>query len=95
MGTVAAGAVARSILGLAQPMILTGLLLYLRSMISMFFLGCLGRLVLAGGSLAICFANITGYSCCRASPWGWSPSAGRPSAWATTGSSASPCGTPC
>ena len=37
MGTVAAGALARSIQGLAQPMILTGLLLYLRSMISMFF----------------------------------------------------------
>ena len=62
MGTVAAGAVACSILGLAQPMILTGLLLYLRSMISMLFLGRLGGLALAGGSLAIGFANITGYS---------------------------------
>ncbi|CAN0907519.1 Protein DETOXIFICATION 49 [Linum grandiflorum] len=43
-------------------MILTGLLLYSRSMISMLFLGRLGDLPLAGGSLAIGFANITGYS---------------------------------
>ncbi|PKA61123.1 MATE efflux family protein 5 [Apostasia shenzhenica] len=52
----------RSILGLSVPMVLTGLLLYSRSMISMFFLGRLGSLPLAGGSLAIGFANITGYS---------------------------------
>ncbi|KAK7314965.1 hypothetical protein VNO77_33497 [Canavalia gladiata] len=44
------------------PMILTGLLLYCRSMISMLFLGHLGELALAGGSLALGFANITGYS---------------------------------
>ena len=43
-------------------MILTGLLLYCRSMISMLFLGRLGELALAGGSLAVGFANITGYS---------------------------------
>jgi MATE family multidrug resistance protein len=61
MSAGAAGAEARSILGLALPMILTGLLLYLRSMISMLFLGRLGGLALAGGSLAIGFANITGY----------------------------------
>lgn len=53
---------ARSILALSFPMILSGLLLYLRSMISMLFLGRLGRLPLAGGSLALGFANITGYS---------------------------------
>ncbi|CAN0907518.1 Protein DETOXIFICATION 49 [Linum grandiflorum] len=47
---------------ISLPMILTGLLLYSRSMISMLFLGRLGDLPLAGGSLAIGFANITGYS---------------------------------
>ncbi|KAL9163397.1 hypothetical protein ABFS82_06G037800 [Erythranthe guttata] len=51
-----------SISKIAFPMILTGLLLYSRSMISMLFLGRLGDLALAGGSLAIGFANITGYS---------------------------------
>ncbi|KAK1361063.1 hypothetical protein POM88_045537 [Heracleum sosnowskyi] len=43
-------------------MILIGLLLYSRSMISMLYLGQLGELTLAGGSLAVGFANITGYS---------------------------------
>ncbi|XP_071732665.1 protein DETOXIFICATION 49-like [Rutidosis leptorrhynchoides] len=47
---------------IAIPMIITGLILYSRSMISMLFLGRLGELPLAGGSLAIGFANITGYS---------------------------------
>lgn len=51
-----------SISKIAFPMILTGLLLYCRSMISMLFLGHLGDLALAGGSLAVGFANITGYS---------------------------------
>ncbi|XP_010061388.2 protein DETOXIFICATION 49 [Eucalyptus grandis] len=52
----------RAIAQIALPMILTGLLLYCRSMISMLFLGGLGELALAGGSLALGFANITGYS---------------------------------
>jgi multidrug resistance protein, MATE family len=52
----------RSILTLSFPMILSGILLYLRSMISMLFLGQLGRLSLAGGALSLGFANITGYS---------------------------------
>ncbi|KAJ0714001.1 putative multi antimicrobial extrusion protein [Helianthus annuus] len=47
---------------IAIPMILTGILMYSRSMISMLFLGHLGELSLAGGSLAVGFANITGYS---------------------------------
>lgn len=51
-----------SIAEIAFPMMLTGLLLYPRSMISMVFLGRLGELALAGGSLAVGFANITGYS---------------------------------
>ncbi|KAJ8766212.1 hypothetical protein K2173_021729 [Erythroxylum novogranatense] len=53
---------AKCIANIALPMILTGLMLYSRSMISMLFLGHLGELALAGGSLAIGFANITGYS---------------------------------
>ncbi|XP_047342326.1 protein DETOXIFICATION 49-like [Impatiens glandulifera] len=53
---------AKSIASISFPMILTGLLLYSRSMISMLFLGRLGDLSLAGGSLAVGFANISGYS---------------------------------
>ncbi|KAI3414684.1 uncharacterized protein J3R85_015981 [Psidium guajava] len=52
----------RSVSAVAVPMVLTGLLIYARSAISMIFLGRLGDLALAGGSLAIGFANITGYS---------------------------------
>ncbi|KAI5073437.1 hypothetical protein GOP47_0011450 [Adiantum capillus-veneris] len=46
----------------AMPLILAGLLLYPRGIISMYFLGHLGELELAGGALSIAFANITGYS---------------------------------
>ncbi|KAH0935400.1 hypothetical protein HID58_012517, partial [Brassica napus] len=54
---------AKSIAKISLPMILTGLLLYSRSMISMLFLGRLNDLsALSGGSLALGFANITGYS---------------------------------
>ncbi|XP_057763823.1 protein DETOXIFICATION 49-like [Salvia miltiorrhiza] len=52
----------KSISNISLPMILTGLILYSRSMISMLFLGRLGDLSLAGGALAVGFANITGYS---------------------------------
>ncbi|KAJ0975994.1 hypothetical protein J5N97_017959 [Dioscorea zingiberensis] len=52
----------KNLFGLALPTILTGLLLYGRSAISMLFMGHLGKLELAGGSLSIGFANITGYS---------------------------------
>ncbi|GLJ17346.1 hypothetical protein SUGI_0301310 [Cryptomeria japonica] len=47
---------------ISGPVVVMGLLLYLRGMISMQFLGYLGELELAGGSLSIGFANITGYS---------------------------------
>uniref|UniRef100_A0A0D3H2U3 Protein DETOXIFICATION n=1 Tax=Oryza barthii TaxID=65489 RepID=A0A0D3H2U3_9ORYZ len=58
------GAIAEvaSIVRLAMPMVGAGLLMYMRSLVSMLFLGRLGRLPLAGGSLALGFANITGYS---------------------------------
>ncbi|GLT98603.1 hypothetical protein SLE2022_161010 [Rubroshorea leprosula] len=53
---------AKSLFGLAFPIALSALILYSRSIISMLFLGRLGDVELAAGSLAIAFANITGYS---------------------------------
>lgn len=47
---------------IAFPMIVTGLLLYGKLAISMLFMGRLGKDTLAGGSLAIGIANITGFS---------------------------------
>ncbi|CAA2961836.1 DETOXIFICATION 48-like, partial [Olea europaea subsp. europaea] len=47
---------------LTFPMIITGLLVYGKSLISMLFMGRLGKEALAGGSLAIGIANITSYS---------------------------------
>lgn len=58
-------------------MILTGLLLYSRSMISMLFLGRLGDLPLAGGALAVGFANITGYSILSGLAMGMEPICGQ------------------
>ncbi|GAV61816.1 MatE domain-containing protein [Cephalotus follicularis] len=66
-----------SIAKIALPMILTGLLLYSRSMISMLFLGSLGELALAGGSLALGFANITGYSILSGLAMGMEPICGQ------------------
>lgn len=68
---------AYSIANIAIPMILTGLLLYSRSMISMLFLGRLGDLALAGGSLAVGFANITGYSILSGLAMGMEPICGQ------------------
>ncbi|WZY76032.1 hypothetical protein YC2023_022416 [Brassica napus] len=51
-----------SIARISLPLVFTGLLLYFRSFVSLFFLGGLGDHTLAGGSLALAFANITGYS---------------------------------
>ncbi|KAI3704890.1 hypothetical protein L1987_75119 [Smallanthus sonchifolius] len=66
-----------SIAKIAIPMIFTGLLLYSRSMISMLFLGRLGELALAGGSLAVGFANITGYSVLSGLAMGMEPICGQ------------------
>ncbi|KAK1421418.1 hypothetical protein QVD17_23734 [Tagetes erecta] len=66
-----------SIAKIAIPMIFTGLLLYSRSMISMLFLGHLGELALAGGSLAVGFANITGYSVLSGLAMGMEPICGQ------------------
>ncbi|KAG6481680.1 protein DETOXIFICATION 49-like [Zingiber officinale] len=67
----------KAILGLSLPMVLTGLLLYCRSIVSMLFLGRLGDLALAGGSLAIGFANITGYSVLSGLAMGMEPICGQ------------------
>ncbi|KAG8084086.1 hypothetical protein GUJ93_ZPchr0010g9525 [Zizania palustris] len=66
-----------SILRLSLPMVMTGLILYVRPMISMLFLGRLGELALAGGSLAIGFANITGYSVLSGLAMGMEPVCGQ------------------
>ncbi|KAI6702176.1 hypothetical protein NL676_011312 [Syzygium grande] len=68
----------RSVSAIAVPMVLTGLLIYARSAISMLFLGRLGDLALAGGSLAIGFANITGYSVLSGLAMGMEPISPRP-----------------
>eukprot|EP01018_Ginkgo_biloba_P023840 Gb_35747 [translate_table: standard] len=62
---------------ISGPMVMTGLLLYSRAMISMLFLGYLGELELAGGSLAIGFANITGYSIISGLSMGMEPICGQ------------------
>ncbi|KAL7137593.1 hypothetical protein ABFS83_10G103500 [Erythranthe nasuta] len=52
----------KSLMKLAFPIGLTALIVYSRSMVSMLFLGQLGDSELAAGSLAMAFANISGYS---------------------------------
>ncbi|CAM8931444.1 unnamed protein product [Rhodiola kirilowii] len=68
---------AKSIANISLPMVLTALMLYSRSIISMLFLGRLGELPLAGGSLAIGFANITGYSVLSGLAMGMEPICGQ------------------
>ncbi|KAF3795636.1 DETOXIFICATION 49 protein [Nymphaea thermarum] len=63
--------------GIAVPMVLMGLLLYSRTMVSMLFLGRLGEMELAGGSLAVGFANITGYSIISGLAMGMEPICGQ------------------
>ncbi|CAM0872135.1 unnamed protein product [Alopecurus aequalis] len=68
---------ARAIGRLSVPMAVTGLVMYSRSFISMLFLGQLGELALAGGSLALGFANITGYSVLSGLALGMEPICGQ------------------
>ncbi|XP_002981285.2 protein DETOXIFICATION 48 [Selaginella moellendorffii] len=63
--------------GIAGPMVVMGLLLYARSMISMLFLGHLGKMELAGGALSMGFANITGYSVLAGLAMGMEPICGQ------------------
>lgn len=62
---------------ISGPTAITGLLLYSRAMISMLFLGYLGETELAGGSLSIGFANITGYSVLSGLAMGMEPICGQ------------------
>lgn len=67
----------KAIANISGPTAMTGLLLYSRAMISMLFLGHLGELELAGGSLSIGFANITGYSVISGLAMGMEPICGQ------------------
>ncbi|KAJ8494150.1 hypothetical protein OPV22_015871 [Ensete ventricosum] len=67
----------RAIGKISIPTALTGLVLYSRAMVSMLFLGGLGQLELAGGSLSIGFANITGYSVLSGLAMGMEPICGQ------------------
>lgn len=58
---------------IAGPIVLTTLLIHSRSIISMLFLGRLGKAELAGGSLAIAFGNVTGSSILRGLSMGMDP----------------------
>ncbi|KAE8659213.1 hypothetical protein F3Y22_tig00116964pilonHSYRG00338 [Hibiscus syriacus] len=62
---------------ISGPTAVSSLLLYSRAMISMLFLGYLGELELAGGSLAIGVANITGYSVISGLAMGMEPICGQ------------------
>ncbi|GMI77302.1 BUSH-AND-CHLOROTIC-DWARF 1, ZRIZI, Arabidopsis abnormal shoot4 [Hibiscus trionum] len=62
---------------ISGPTAISSLLLYSRAMISMLFLGYLGELELAGGSLAIGVANITGYSVLSGLAMGMEPICGQ------------------
>ncbi|KAK9723686.1 hypothetical protein RND81_05G017900 [Saponaria officinalis] len=63
----------RSLMKIVWPMTTTTLLLHSKSVVSMLFLGHLGNSQLAGGSLAISFANITGYSVIKGLSMGMDP----------------------
>ncbi|KAI4326108.1 hypothetical protein MLD38_031451 [Melastoma candidum] len=52
----------KELYAIAIPLIVTSLLTYAKSATSTLFLGQIGKKALAGGSLATCVANITGYS---------------------------------
>ncbi|XP_048235980.1 protein DETOXIFICATION 53 isoform X2 [Ricinus communis] len=62
---------------IACPIILTTVLIYSRSVISMLFLSRMGKIELAGGSLALGFANITGLSVMKGLAMGMDPICGQ------------------
>ncbi|KAB1217602.1 Multidrug and toxin extrusion protein 1 [Morella rubra] len=62
-----------SLCKLACPIVASSLLLYSKMIVSMLFLGHLGNTELAGGSLSIGFANITGYSVLKGLAMGMEP----------------------
>lgn len=61
------------ILKVALPVALTTMLVHSKSIISMLFLGRMGEIELAGGSLAIGFANVTGFSVMKGLCMGMEP----------------------
>ena len=65
------------IANIAFRMVLTSLLIYLHSLISVLFLGQLEELAVAGGMLAIGFANVTGYSVLSGLAMGMEPICGQ------------------
>ncbi|KAK7294849.1 hypothetical protein RJT34_17746 [Clitoria ternatea] len=62
-----------SLAKISCPMMMTNVLLYSRSVISMLFLGRQGKVELAGGALAIGFANITANSFLKGLTMGMDP----------------------
>ncbi|KAH7839319.1 hypothetical protein Vadar_002602 [Vaccinium darrowii] len=69
---------AHSIAKISFPMVLTGLLIYSRNIISTLFLGGIeDKLALAGGALAMAFGNITGYSILSGLAMGMEPVCGQ------------------
>ncbi|KAJ6746883.1 MULTIDRUG RESISTANCE PROTEIN [Salix koriyanagi] len=71
------GEEALSLAKVAFPIIMTTLLIFSRSIISMLYLGYLGKNELAGGSLALGFANITGLSVLKGLAMGMDPICGQ------------------
>ncbi|KAL5995815.1 hypothetical protein ACLOJK_025885 [Asimina triloba] len=67
----------KSIMRIAGPTALTGLILYSRAIISMLFIGSIGELELAAASISIGFANITGYSIITGLSMGMEPICGQ------------------
>ena len=63
----------RSLGKIVYPVTTMTLLLHSKSVISMLFLGHLGNAQLAGGSLAISFANVTGFSVIKGLSMGMEP----------------------
>ncbi|GMI83269.1 hypothetical protein like AT2G38510 [Hibiscus trionum] len=59
------------------PLVISNLIFYSKPLISMFFLGHLGKTELAGGSLALGLANITGYSVMKGLATGMEPICGQ------------------
>uniref|UniRef100_A0A7N0RHL8 Protein DETOXIFICATION n=1 Tax=Kalanchoe fedtschenkoi TaxID=63787 RepID=A0A7N0RHL8_KALFE len=55
------------------PFLMTSMLMYSRSMTSLYFLGRLGKVELAGGALALAFANVTGFSIIKGLSVGMDP----------------------
>ncbi|KAL9675653.1 hypothetical protein QQ045_003856 [Rhodiola kirilowii] len=55
------------------PFLMTSMLLYSRTMISLYFLGRLGKVELAGGALALAFGNVTGFSVIKGLSIGMDP----------------------